>query len=225
MSPRNEVGTRILTNKVKLIGITGHSGTGKSTVAEQLAEYYNDIYITAFADPLKSLCAEAFGIPLEHFYDSEHKEKLVTFWNISPRKIAQFIGSEVFRDRIAQLIPWVKNDFWIERFAGAIEGELNEAHDDLIYYEPGDCIVIPDVRFQNEYDFIIANGGIVIHLIRHDCEGNVGIVGHQSEQPIQFTDLDRTYTIYNNGTIQELFYEVKRIIDSSSLALNDDIPF
>lgn len=76
-----------------IIGIAGHKGAGKDTVASIVSYYYtvdnptynnwligydNKIFLNTihFADKLKSLCADLFNIPVEYFYDRGHKDKL-----------------------------------------------------------------------------------------------------------------------------------------------------
>jgi hypothetical protein len=189
----------ILERKVKLLGIAGHSGVGKSEISQYLLDSYENTYQLAFADPLKHGCAELFGIDTNDFYDQESKEQADPVWGVSPRKIAQFVGSEIFRDRIAQLIPWIGNDFWLHRFAGVINSRLYYPgeFDDYTTYDPEDIILVPDLRFQNEYDFIIANGGIVIHVSRYGCDGNIGIIGHQSEKGFNAHTPEQTVEFFN----------------------------
>ena len=59
--------------------------------------------------------AVAFGIPLDWFYQDDLKEEPHPNWGVSPRAIAQFMGTEMFRDTVAKLLPSVENDFWIKR--------------------------------------------------------------------------------------------------------------
>lgn len=197
----------------KLIGITGHAGVGKDTVASYLNDWYENCYSESFAGPLKDACSYAFGIPLDDFYDAEAKETPVKYWNdLTPRKIAQFVGTEMFRETISKLfgIEFVK-DFWIRRLEGKLSRQILLGDDG--HYYPEDTVVVPDVRFQNEYDWIIRNNGIVIHLVRDGKDGNVGIAGHASEAGVDFHTPTRTYLIRNNSSIGDLYNEVDRCIE------------
>lgn len=202
---------------INLIAINGLAHSGKDTIAAYLTQKYLNTYTEHFADPLKEACARAFGIPLTDFQDPAIKELPNDFWQVSPREIAQFVGTEMFRDMAWKLIPGDMANFWVKRMAGLIQGHLTP--DGAGTYEDGDTIVIPDLRFQNEYDFIIANDGIVIHLTREGADGTVGIPGHASEAGISFTSPDRTYRIDNNGTMEELYAEVEKILDHSGIDL------
>lgn len=167
-----------LTSGVSLIGITGHAGAGKDTVAEFLLATYANHYRYAFADPLKEAAAVAFGIPLQWFNSTSLKEVPHPNWNISPRKIAQFFGTELFRERIYQLLPSIESDFWVQRMIIRLNNQYVPEDEGTL--GAGDTVVIPDVRFQNEYDWIISQGGIIIHLTRPGADGNIGIPGHAS---------------------------------------------
>jgi hypothetical protein len=201
-----------ITSGVSLIGICGHAGAGKDTVAEFLISTYQDHYRYAFADPLKEAAAMAFGIPVDWFNSQRLKEIPHPNWDISPRKIAQFLGTEMFRSQIPKLLPDVGDDFWVKRLCLRINNQyLPEDEGPLT---EGDMVVIPDVRFQNEYDWVIANNGIIFHLTRPGADGNIGIPGHASESKLNLWKKERTYEIVNNGTPMDLYQKVANVIAS-----------
>ena len=196
----------------KLIGVHGAARSGKDTVAMYLHEKYDNTWKVAFADPLKRGSAEMFGIPADAFWDDEWKERADDFWNVSPRQIAQFFGTEMVRENVNKLIPSVGQDFWVYRMAHCLNG-LGEQ----VEYDSDDVVVIPDVRFQNEYEWIVAQGGIIIHLTRPGADGMVGIHGHASEAGLSFTAPDQTYLLVNNGTLEELYEEVDRAVKTANI--------
>jgi hypothetical protein len=200
---------------MQLIGIVGHARSGKDTIANYLHHSYKNVWTEAFADPLKSACAAAFGIPLEDFYDDAAKETVNDFWEVSPRQIAQFVGTEMFRDRVHQLIPGtVSGEFWIKRMIAKLSG-LDDS-----CYDAEDTVIIPDVRFKNEYDFITSQGGIILHLTRPGADGNIGIPGHASEKPFFMDVLEQTFSIFNTGPLDDLYAKVDDVIRASSLQLH-----
>jgi hypothetical protein len=194
----------------RIIGIHGHAGSGKTTAALHLMESKQSTYIEAFADSLKDACAALFGLDSEFFYDEAAKEQLIEFWGITPRMMAQFVGTELVRQHMWELIPGADNTFWIKRLEGKLLGVLEDAD-----YTNEDVVVIPDVRFQNEYDWVIANGGIVLHLTRDGADGNIGISNHKSEQPINLHTLEKTFLIQNDSSIEALFEAIDSICFSS----------
>lgn len=203
---------RSITSGVSLIGIHGKAGSGKDTVKDFLIESFARHYSISFADPLKEAAAIAFGIPLDWFYSRDLKEEKHPNWNLSPRVIAQFMGTEMFRETVAKILPGIESDFWVERAALRLNNEY--VPDDEGSFESGDTVIIPDVRFQNEYDWIIANKGIVIHLTRPGADGNIGIPNHASESDINLHDKERTYVCDNSGTISELQRKIANLIVS-----------
>jgi hypothetical protein len=201
-----------ITVKCRLIGICGHAGAGKDTVAHYIHETHDNTWKLSFAEPLKAAAAEMFGIPVDHFYDPDFKEVPDPFWGVSPRKIAQFFGTEMVRGTIHDLIPEVASHFWISRMIHKLTGQGEQ-----VEYDEDDVVIISDVRFQNEYDWIISQGGIIIHLTRPGADGTVGIPGHASEAGIHFHAPEQTYLIHNNLTLEFLYEEVGKIITHANI--------
>ena len=196
----------------KLIGIHGHARSGKDTAKDFIIENFINHYSISFADPLKEAAAVAFGIPVNHFYQDEIKEMVNPNYGVSPREIVQFMGTEMFRETIWKLLPSVSNDFWVKRAELRLTNQY--LPEDEGEFTPEDTVVIPDVRFQNEYDWIVQNNGIIIHLTRPGADGTVGIPGHASESQLNLHDKERTYTCENNGTISQLRQKIANIIVS-----------
>lgn len=176
-----------------LIGLCGNAGVGKDTFAEQLAFYRLDLHSFAYA--LKDACEALFGIPLGDFTDQDWKNRTVPYWDKSPRELAQYFGTEICREHFGV-------DFWIKRLEYTF---IN------CYPAPEEVkAVITDVRFNNEAQWILNRGGILVHLTRPGCNGNVGIPNHASEAGIDFNSLTyrkgRQYEvieIQNTGTLYD----------------------
>lgn len=200
---------------MNLIAITGKARSGKDTIAKYLCEKYAKVYTEPFAKPLKLACAAAFGIPIEDFMDTETKELDNDAWGVSPRKIAQFVGTEMFRDTLSKLIPEIGTEFWVARMAYLLQGHI--LTEEGGQYDLSDTIVIPDLRFQNEYDMVCDWDGYVFHVIKEGI-GEVGIEGHVSEAGI-VTNADNTWLINNNGTLEELYEEVERALTVFNIPL------
>lgn len=186
---------------ILLVGIHGKAKAGKDTVAQYLCNRYENAYTEAFAGPLKKAAAELFGVDIDCFFDEAVKETTNPYWNVTYRHMLQFFGTEVVRTTMG-------TDFWIKRLEGEINGNLGGEE-----YCDGSIVVIPDVRFDNEYDWILQNGGVCIHLVRPQ-DSEVGIPGHASEAGI---DTSMMYRIDNNGTVKELHEKVDRAIDELKL--------
>ena len=193
---------------MKLIGLSGAARSGKDTAGKYLIEQY-DFKRYAFADPLKRAASEMFGLPLEDFHDDDKKEVVNEFWNFSPRQIAQLLGTEcgrrVFRDDMwvkrAEL-AWLEHKEYIENYTG---GGWIEA-------SGWGGMVVTDVRFPNEAEWIKEMGGITIHIVRPGATGNVGVgASHASE--LGYPDELKDITIYNNGTLKDLYHKLDKAIN------------
>lgn len=186
-----------------LIGIAGFSGVGKTEVSDFL-----NGAVLSFADPLKEGCSALFGIPESHFHNATLKEKTDPFWGVSPRQILQFVGTELFRKAINGLIPDIGARFWVK----SAEIRLSQWEDDY------SVVIFPDIRFQEEYNFIAEHGGIVIHLSRSGYKSKVGIPNHESEKQTFVTQPGVSHYVINNGTLSDLFSRVTEVIKSSKIA-------
>jgi len=176
-----------------LIGICGKAGSGKDTVGHHLIRKYKFEQI-ALADPLKRLVKDVFVLDYDTVYDRVLREQELPEWKgWSVRKLLQFIGTELFRQNIESEI-WVKS-LWLR-----------------VKNNPDKNYVVTDIRFPNELQFFIDNGGqdfVSFKTVRGGCAGNVGITGHESEQ----YDLEANFTFENNGTVRDLYRNVDSVMN------------
>lgn len=168
-----------------LIGLTGKKRCGKNTVGTYLWEkhrYQN----TSFALPIKSIC-KIFGFSYDQL-EGSLKETMDEFWEITPRKFMQIIGTEMFRSHF-------RDDVWLKMMELEL-ANLNASN-----------VAITDVRFDNEAKFIKDNGGLIVHIIR---DSNTQEDSHSSERGISPEFVD--YVIYNNEKITDLFSSVEEML-------------
>ena len=173
---------------MKLIGITGKKGSGKSTAAKLLSEQFG--YVTrSFADPIREIC-KILGI--SDYYLTEDKNAVIPHLGKSARFIMQTFGTEYARDTI-------KKTIWLDMMAK----RLKESDD------PRVCI--DDVRFDNEADLIKSMGGTVVRIER----GGTLSDDHVSELGIKDDLVD--LTIKNDGAVTLLSEQLENIIHESIL--------
>ena len=162
-------------------GIMGAAGAGKDTLGEIICKQDPEFVPVAFADPLKLGAAFTFGIKIENFYDRDLKEKVIPQWGMSPRQIAQKFGAgmrEVFGE-----------DFWIRRMSNMIE-EFDVKK-----------LVITDVRYQNEIDFVHNNEGQVLGVVRPGVDP---VAEHDSEELAKQVHAVADVVFTNDGSIEDL---------------------
>jgi hypothetical protein len=111
---------RTIKSDVMVYGLVGRAGSGKDSLVSILKDAGPRIIDDfACADALKKGCSVLFGIPIDHFYDRKLKETVVPQYNMTPRKICQWMGTEVLRDQVSK-------SFHVDR----LKMDLNECIND-----------------------------------------------------------------------------------------------
>ena len=132
---------------MRVIGIIGKSRSGKTTAAYYLDEQYGMVQF-ALATPVKDMLKLVFG---DVFYNGDRKQ-VIPWVGHSPRKLMQSLGTDWGREMLGE-------DIWIK----VLEREIKKT--------PGVSqrgIVITDVRFRNEAQWVLEKGGVLIRLVRDD---------------------------------------------------------
>lgn len=181
------------------IGLLGKKCSGKDTAASILITKYNFTRL-AFADPIKNICRELFNFSYNQLYNN--KETIDEYWGITPRKTFQFIGTDLFRNQINEILPNVKDNFWVLC--------LERKYKDIISKDPHANIIVTDVRYQNELDMIHNNGGIIIKINRESLSEITD--NHESEKHIDNIN-NYDYCINNNNSVENLFLQIINIVD------------
>lgn len=194
---------------MKIIGITGRAGAGKDTVGSMLV-YEHGFHRLALADPIKRGLEAMFGFGATIWDDREAKERPVAQHcdvtlplDVTFRRLAQTLGTEWGRDMIA-------SDVWLR----CAEARIRQIKAERFpYHAKG--VVITDVRFDNEADFIHEMGGTVVRIER----GVGDVAAHISEAGVSERKVD--VTIWNNHTIEDLrtiVREYMTLFDAGTLA-------
>lgn len=144
-----------VSSKMRLIGIAGPARAGKDTLASYMLDNLDGIWSrSSFADPIKEML-RAIGVDCS----DDAKAVVNDDYGVTPRHMMQTLGTEWGRHMI-------DGDIWVKAFA-----RLNA----------GKCVIVPDVRFENEAA-LVREHGVLIHLVgRGGIEGN-----HVSENAIEF---------------------------------------
>jgi hypothetical protein len=214
-----------------IIGFVGFIGSGKDTAADYLVNFH-EFRRDSFANTLKDAVAAVFGwdrVLLEGRTKEarEWREQIDPWWaerlnmpKLTPRWVLQYWGTEVCRTGF-------HDDIWI----ASLENKMRKT---------GDNIVISDVRFPNEIKAIHNAGGIVVRVKRgadpewYDAavSANAGPNGnatwslskaklaqlkiHASETAWVGGAID--HTVYNDTTIDDLFREIKSLVEDRLVA-------
>ena len=197
-----------------LIGLTGPAGSGKDTVADYLCAT-NGFSRYAYADPLRLEIAQAFGIPVDLLLDRERKEKptdLLALERCQNKFFVEYIF-ERFYGPVNQTRKQPRSPRWImQKWGTDYRRELTDENYWIRQAENAIAdmdragitrIVVTDVRFEDEAEFIRARGGQVWHLHRPDL---LAVNPHISERGVAIHDDD--IEIINSSTIGNLHTQV-----------------
>lgn len=177
-----------------IVGITGRAGAGKDTVAAILRDHHR-FATMQFAAPLKTMLCSLLNVPKEAWEDREWKETVIPELGVSPREMAQTLGTEWGRNCCGK-------NFWVKigmHNAKSIGSELRKIDDRY-------TICFTDVRFENEADAIRSEGGYIIHIHRPGHDGGTKFQ-HPSEDGIQVDPLIDVVLV-NDGTLEDLYEKV-----------------
>lgn len=191
-----------------LIGLMGLKSSGKTTLAGLLVKDYGFME-KPFAECLKNACKSLFLLNDNQLNGTQlEKETPDPRWyGCTPRKMLQYVGTELLRDNLDNIMPGLGKNVFTNHFKLWYEAELAK--------NPDLKVVVSDVRFRNEVDFIKNLGGTVIKINRESVVTNDL---HPSEVEMQnIKDYEYDYDIYNNGKITDLYdqlYYFFEVIDN-----------
>lgn len=182
-----------------LIGVTGRTGSGdiagcgKDTVAEMIQEEIGGT-VYGFADPLYEMIRVGFGIDGKSpEWQDRAKKSAPIDWlsknnrDISLRTLLETLGTEWGRNIIA-------DNLWTRL-----------ARQAMIKSPKG--LIIRDLRFQNEVDWIRWEGGTIVYVIRPNYNVSGATKNHPSNVPLPDSCAD--FIISNDSTLEELRKKIK----------------
>lgn len=201
-----------------LIGLVGWIGSGKNTAGDILSDI--GFRKESFAGPLKDAVSCIFGWDRDLLEgDTEEsrvfRESVDEWWSdkfnfqVTPRLMLQLIGTECTREILHDSI-------WIS----ALENRLKNTTDN---------VVLTDVRFSNEVDFVKQFGGTLIHIKRGEDPEWVSdaILANSLNDDSRMTaynihdsewkwvgNPNIEFTINNEGTIEDLKNNLINVLTS-----------
>ena len=176
-----------------IIGLAGKAGSGKDTVRSIMEQYYG-FTGKAFADPLRDMARsflDAGDISREYMNSRNLKESIIPEVGFSYRKLVQTLGTEWGRS--------LNPDIWLDIVRSNIEKSR------------ADRFVISDVRFPNEFEWIMKSGGEVWYIDR-DVPG---VIEHASESSLK--GYTPTLVIDNNNDIESLARHIDVLLSNKGI--------
>lgn len=184
----------------KIIAICGAKRSGKDLLAKHIINKYGYEKIS-FAESLKEIVKLIFNFndiqvgldECSNNNDGIEKDIIDDRWGITPRKALQFIGTEVLQNKIQELIPGIKRDYFANILLSKIKNDK--------YY------VITDLRFLHEYEKIKNLDVFFIRIIR---PSNINNDLHSSET--EYMKIPCDIEIINDGSIKDYINKFEAII-------------
>lgn len=208
-----------------IVGLIGFIGCGKGTVASYISKKY-DLRHDSFAASLKDACANIFGWP-RHLLEGDTaesrkwREQVDCWWEeklgidgFTPRLALQLMGTNVIRDNF-------NDNIWFLSLERRIMQDTASRG-----------VVISDVRFQNEFEFIRKNKGLLIRIYRGPepewyitaMLANQGDADAINTMKTKYSDVHYSewawagispdYIVDNNGTIENLEQQLDNIFSN-----------
>lgn len=185
----------MLSNKPKIIAICGIKRSGKDTIADHIISKY-DYEKIKLADPLKFAVQKLFNFTDDQVGDSDDKDKIDPNWDITPRQVMQFFGTEVMQYKIQELLPTIGRKFWINSLIKNIKPMKN--------------YIISDLRFQHEYEELRKHNVFIIKVIRPTT--NISKDNHLSEE--EWQNIPENILIVNDSDINSLLIKVDNALSA-----------
>lgn len=141
--------------------------------------------------PFKMAAQAFFGLSAAQTWESTQADKLDPFWGMSPRQMFVLLKALAIKD-----FP----DYVSLRAQRPVTLPSRE----IPTLENSGIIIIKDIRFENEAEFLRRHNGKIWHIVRNAAEK---VHAHASELGIAVAAED--VLIYNDGTLEELADEVE----------------
>lgn len=183
-----------------LLAMYGRARSGKDTAADYLAQQLG-LYKYAFAEPLKTMLKSVFG---DHFHEGD-RSGICPETGKSYREMMQTLGTEWGREMMTQDVwinlvqkkwDWVKDGCPHETPLGRISN-LHLGKEQVTQ-----GMILSDLRFDSEAEWVKSQGGIVIEITRGIDTLTPSMASHASEAGIRDDLAD--LLVVNHGTVEDL---------------------
>lgn len=186
---------------VRIIGLTGKAGSGKDSVADVLIGTFG-FTRESFASDLKQAVLDLDPYVRMDGTRMVRLSEIVDAYGMDDakrrfpevRRLLQVFGTEVIRNR--------DEDFWINSLQNRV------------LHRTSRHIVITDVRFDNEAQWIHQSHGRVYEILRPGYQDGVINAGHASESGLDPSLVDDQ--ILNDGTLEDLQLMVAGLVSSGT---------
>ena len=196
----------------RIIAICGAKRSGKDVLAEHIVKQYHYERV-AFANPLKQAVKALFNFNDEQV-ETDKKDVMDEKWGITPRAALQFFGTEMMQEKIQELLPDIKRNF----FANTLKNYIAERCDaDADGRKTS--FVISDMRFLHEYEMLFHIPNIrkediaVIRVLRPTTTGVADAASDSHISELEYVNIPYDVVLVNNGTIENYLAKFDKIME------------
>lgn len=191
---------------VIILGLSGIKGSGKDTVADYIISNYEGYVKVSFASILKDIVSLLFDwdrnmLEGDTLKSREFRETQDDWWSMklnkkwTPRIALQSIGTDIFREHLH-----------VEIWLMVIEKKIRN------YISEGKNVLITDIRFLNEFNFVKETLGGKVCLISRSPKCEKSGLEHVSECGIFEFETKVDFVLINNETIDKLKEEIDEMM-------------
>ena len=231
---------------IKLIGLAGPARCGKSAAAKMLAAFLGyEQY--ALASPIKYMINALFGWDERHsegglkeiitevslnwkpFAEKWKELGLIHLLNVDMGQRPQFNGmiDVLFSDEEADDGPFISPRRAYQLFGTEfVRGlrrtawlDIAKLRLDAVSEDSG--LIITDIRFPNEHQWITQNGGFLVHIRRAGTQYYINGPDHASEEGLKTMAMDWQTPFCDN--LEQLEANMSRISDFTKFAITSDV--
>jgi hypothetical protein len=189
-----------MVQRTVVVTLCGPRRCGKDTVADHLATEHTFTNVKV-AGKLKDTVKSLFGLTDDEVEGSV-KDAIHPRLGVSPRRLLQWLGTDVMQYAVQDVLPGVGRNFWID---GLVQ-EIQQKH-------AGGRVVISDVRFQHEVDALRrAFPDMLLVRIVRDTTPNSDTETDQHTSEVEAASLTSDTVLYNSGSVNELRREATKLI-------------
>lgn len=170
-----------------LIGFAGKARSGKDTAADFTVAIHGG-YRYSFADPIRAMLLP-LGIDMRDQYWIDHKEDIIPALGVSPRHMMQTLGTDWGRKLI-------NGELWLTMASHALA-------------KKGPGMIISDIRFENEADWVRRVGGTIVHISRPAA---ASVKAHVSEDGIMVKPQYGDLIVVNDGDLEALHTSIGGLV-------------
>jgi len=194
----------------RIIAICGAKRSGKDVLAEHIVKQYHYERV-AFANPLKQAVKALFNFNDEQV-ETDKKDIVDENWGITPRAALQFFGTEMMQEKIQELLPDIKRNFFANTLKNYIASRCDADGQKTSF-------VISDMRFLHEYEMLFQIPNIrkedivVIRVLRPTTTGVAAATSDSHISELEYVNIPYDVVLVNNGTIENYLAKFDKIME------------